>query len=65
VQHGDEDSLVPLEQSIEFVKKLKNAIGEKNVYFEVLKGAEHGVLAFESIENLENFFMFLDLHIKQ
>jgi len=65
VQHGDQDPLVPLEQSIEFVEKLKNAIGEKNVYFEILKGAGHGGQAFESSENLEKVFTFLDLHVKQ
>jgi len=64
VQHGDQDHLVPLEQSIEFVKKLKNAIGEKNVYFEVLKGADHGGQAFESSENLEKVFTFLDTYLK-
>lgn len=64
VQHGDQDPLVPLEQSIEFVQKLKNAIGEKQVSFEVLNGAGHGGQAFENRENLEKIFTFLDAHLK-
>lgn len=63
IQHGDQDSLVPLEQSIEFSYKLKNVIGEKNVYFEILKDAGHGGPAFENMKNLEKVFDFLEIHL--
>lgn len=64
IQHGDEDPLVPLEQSIEFSHKLINVIGDKNVKFEILKGAKHGGSAFESAENLDKIFNFLDYYLK-
>lgn len=64
IQHGSEDRLVPTEQSVNFAAALKKVLGEEKVYFEVLKGANHGGPAFETAENLQKIFQFLDKHLK-
>lgn len=64
IQHGSEDRLVPTEQSVNFAATLEKVLGKDKVYFEILKGANHGGPAFETAENLEKIFQFLDKHLK-
>ena len=64
IQHGSEDRLVPTEQSVNFAAALEKVLGKDKVYFEILKGANHGGPAFEAAENLEKIFQFLDKHLK-
>lgn len=64
MQHGSEDRLVPTEQSVNFAAALEKVLGKDKVYFEILKGANHGGPAFETPENLQKIFQFLDRHLK-
>ncbi len=56
IQHGSEDRLVPTEQSVNFAAALEKVLGKDKVYFEILKGANHGGPAFETAENLQKIF---------
>jgi acetyl esterase/lipase len=60
IQHGTEDKNVPAEQSINFYHKLSSVLGQDKVTFELLEGAGHGGEQFESKENLDKIFKFLD-----
>jgi acetyl esterase/lipase len=64
IQHGTLDAVVPVQQSIGFAEKLKWAIGEDRVVLELLGGAEHGDVMFETPENIKRVFSFLDKHLK-
>jgi acetyl esterase/lipase len=41
LQHGTTDTMVPVDQSIVYAEKLKTTIGEKNVFLDLLQGADH------------------------
>ncbi|MDO4322703.1 MAG: alpha/beta hydrolase fold domain-containing protein [Lachnospiraceae bacterium] len=59
VQHGTVDRLVPQQQSLEFVREIKERIGEDKVEFAALEGAEHDDPMFGAEENLNLIFDFL------
>ncbi|MGL6131818.1 MAG: alpha/beta hydrolase fold domain-containing protein, partial [Fusobacteriaceae bacterium] len=64
IQHGTADVLIPHTQSINFAQKLEKAIGKENVELHLLKCAGHGdPKAFDTPENLEIVFKFLDKHL--
>jgi len=60
IQHGDRDPVVPVQQSIGMAEKLSLAIGSENAVLEVLDGAGHSGPQFETPENLDRIFAFLD-----
>ncbi|MCB2156304.1 alpha/beta hydrolase [bacterium] len=60
VQHGTEDGIVPVEQSIFFAKKLRTVLGADSVTLDLLDGAGHGGERFESPTNFARVFEFLD-----
>lgn len=60
IQHGVNDPVVPVKQSIEFAEKLGQAIGEEKVRLDLIPGAEHADPKFETPENLEKVFDFID-----
>lgn len=60
IEHGDKDSLVPTQQSIDFANLLKKQIGSKKVKLEILKGADHGSDEFDSQENLTKVYEFIN-----
>jgi acetyl esterase/lipase len=64
LQHGTKDPVVPVQQSIEFAAKLRQLLGEDRVILELLEGAEHGDVMFESPANVTRVLDFLDLHLK-
>lgn len=64
IQHGTHDPVVPVQQSIEFAEKLRLALGENRVTLELLDGAEHGDIRFETPENVARVLDFLDEHLK-
>ncbi|TAH19253.1 MAG: alpha/beta hydrolase [Cytophagales bacterium] len=64
IQHGTEDRLVPTEQSIDFAKELEKTLGSEKVTLKLLKGANHGGSEFETTENLNLVFTFLDKYLK-
>ncbi|HMS91045.1 MAG TPA: alpha/beta hydrolase [Candidatus Absconditabacterales bacterium] len=64
IQHGTLDTNIPITQSENFAEKLKNVIGDENVIFEKIEGAAHGGAQFETEENLNKVFNFLDTYLK-
>ena len=64
IQHGTADSNVPTQQSINFAAQLKAVIGDSKVKLELLEGAGHGTEEFNSKENLDKVFEFLDSILK-
>lgn len=64
LQHGTKDPIVPVQQSIEFADKLKQIAGEDTVTLELLEGAEHADVRFETPENVSRVLDFLDSHLK-
>lgn len=64
IQHGTADRNIPITQSINFSQNLKSIIGSDKVIFEQLEGAGHGGSQFETDENLEKIFIFLDKHLR-
>jgi|WetSurMetagenome_2_1015567.scaffolds.fasta_scaffold98893_1 acetyl esterase/lipase len=65
LQHGTKDAVVPVQQSIEFAKKLSRANGQSEVTLELLEGATHADPMFETAENVEKVLNFLDRTLKQ
>ena len=64
IQHGRLDSQVPVQQSIMFVNKLEKYVEPDRFEFDILEGAGHGDPLFETDENMERVFAFLDKHLK-
>lgn len=64
LQHGTKDAVVPVQQSIEFAARLKQALGEGMVTLELLEGAEHADTRFEAPRNVDRVLNFLDDHLK-
>jgi acetyl esterase/lipase len=65
VQHGRKDHLVPVQQSIIFVDKLKKYVANDQFEFEILEDADHGDPLFETEENMKRVFSFLDKHLRR
>lgn len=64
VQHGTCDHLVPYEQSVEFVRALREKGCGDRVEFVPVEGADHEDPAFTGHENLELVFKFLEKYVK-
>jgi acetyl esterase/lipase len=64
IQHGRLDSLVPVQQSMLFVEKLEKYVSHDRFEFDILEGAGHGDPLFETDENMERVFSFLDRYLK-
>jgi acetyl esterase/lipase len=64
IEHGKEDQLVPTEQSIDFAADLEKILGKNKVTLTLLPDTRHGGPQFETPENLEKVFQFLDKHLK-
>ena len=65
IQAGDADTSVPYTQSENFASRLRKVIGETNVVFGILEGAQHEDAAFYTDENLAEVFAFLDQVMKE
>jgi hypothetical protein len=59
IQHGNIDSLFPVQQSIRFHERLKEFLPREKLYFEILDGAEHGDPKFTTEQNLNKVFNFI------
>ena len=59
IQAGTSDTSVPYTQSENFASALSEIIGEENVSFSLIDGAEHEDDAFYTDENLSEVFAFL------
>ena len=64
IQHGRKDALVPVQQSIIFAQKLEKFVGRDLFEFEIIEDAGHGDPLFETNENMDKVFRFLDKHLK-
>lgn len=64
IQHGAKDVLVPLQQSLLFVEALKEIGLQDRFEYEVLPEAGHGDPQFETEENMNRVFNFLDQYLK-
>lgn len=64
LQHGRQDHLVPVQQSILFAQALASAGLMERFEFDILEKADHADPLFETPENMERVFMFLDQHLK-
>jgi len=63
IQHGRLDTLVPVQQSIIFAEKLEKYVSPDRFEFDILEGAGHGDPLFETEENMDRVFSFLDKHL--
>jgi len=64
IQAGSGDQRVPYTQSENFASRLKDVIGEENVRFGIIEGADHEDAQFYTDENLSEVFAFLDAVLK-
>jgi acetyl esterase/lipase len=64
IQHGRRDSIVPVEQSINFAAQIEKIAGAHRVTLEILEKADHGDPLFETPENIRRVMDFFDLHLK-
>jgi acetyl esterase/lipase len=64
IQHGRLDTLVPIQQSMMFVEKMKKYVSHDRFEFDILEGAGHADPLFETDENMNRVFAFLDKHLK-
>lgn len=64
IQHGLNDPLVPYPQSVNFAKKLEQTLGKEKVTLELIPGTGHGGPNFQTKENIDKVFAFLDKHLK-
>lgn len=64
IQHGTADPNVPTQQSIDFAEKLTAVLGDDKVELTLLEDAVHGGEPFNTKENLDKVFNFLDQELK-
>jgi acetyl esterase/lipase len=64
IQHGRLDTLVPVQQSMMFIEKMEEYVSHDRFEFDILEGAGHGDPLFETEENMERVFSFLDRYLK-
>jgi acetyl esterase/lipase len=64
IQHGRLDAQVPIQQSMIFVEKLKKYVSLDRFEFDIIEGAGHGDPLFETDENMNKVFAFLDRYLK-
>lgn len=65
IQHWSADANIPYTQSEEFANKLIKVLWKDKVIFEKLEWASHGWDQFDSEENLNKIFQFLDKNLKE
>lgn len=65
IEHGLIDHLVPYQQSVNFAKKLEQIIGKDKVTLILLPGTDHAAPQFQTTENVNKVFVFLDKVLKR
>lgn len=63
IQHGRLDPMVPVQQSMIFVEKLKKYVNHDRFEFDIIEGAGHADPLFETDENMNRVFAFLGKHL--
>lgn len=64
IQHGTADRIIPITQSENFSKRLKEVLGNEKVIYETVPGAEHAGPPFEESKNVAKVIDFLDKYLK-
>jgi acetyl esterase/lipase len=64
IQHGRLDCMVPVQQSMIFVEKLEKYVSPDHFEFDIVEGAGHGDPLFETDDNMNRVFSFLDKYLK-
>jgi len=64
IQHGLEDTTVPYQGSVLLARTLGKALGYQKVSLELFPATRHGGEAFQTEENLNRVFTFLDRYLK-
>jgi acetyl esterase/lipase len=64
IQHGLKDSIVPVQQSLNFAAEIEKATDSKRVTLEILKEADHGDPLFETPKNVARVLDFLEEQLK-
>ena len=65
IQHGAEDDVVPVEQSLLLAERLRPFLEPRDLRLNILAGVQHGGPAFETPENMARVFKFLKIHLAQ
>lgn len=60
LQHGSGDDIIPMQQSIDFALKVNSLLGKDHAKVEISPNAIHGSVMFETKENIERIFAFID-----
>ena len=63
IQHGTDDFIVPVQQSIEFARAIEERVGPGRCELDLLEGTGHDDPAFFTEENLDRIIGFLDRHL--
>lgn len=64
IQHGLKDSIVPVQQSLNFAAEIEKATDSKRVTLEILNDADHGDALFETPKNVVRVLDFLEHQLK-
>jgi acetyl esterase/lipase len=64
IQHGLKDSIVPVQQSLNFAAEIEKATDSKRVTLEILNDADHGDPLFETPQNVSRVLDFIERHLK-
>jgi acetyl esterase/lipase len=64
IQHGLIDHLVPYQQSVNLARKLEQVVGKDKVTLELLPGTDHGGPNYQTEQNINKVFSFLDKYMK-
>lgn len=60
IQHGSRDEILPMQQSIRFARKANAVCQDERVKLEIIPGAIHSSILFETEENLDKVFRFIE-----
>ena len=63
IQHGTADCQVPYQQSVEFAQAIEQRVGPDRFELDLFEGAGHADPAFETAENMDRVFAFVDRHL--
>lgn len=64
IQHGLQDEVIPVEQSIHFAAELERIAGSSKVALEIFEDARHADPVFETSQNIQRVLDFFDIHLK-
>ena len=59
IQHGSGDQILPMQQSVRFAMKANKVCGEERVRLQILPGAIHSSVLFETEENINKVLDFI------